>query len=294
MTLSAPSPYKRFLKAFSQAIQQHPDIANPMLSNIFSLREVGNKAHGDWAEVIVAHFIDRYVPQYKGLHVGKDRFRSKKGEEDIEVVTPKDIKLDVSLKAYGSGPLQLSTDKNGNLFPFLERQTNSQHITDSQKVQQILQHPDFTPSREQNVLPLIYDENQMRADIKRFDHQQAFSAANRIRYLDEQSSKRRKHPVYRFFKDDQYIMEVRYGAKASNALQRGLWTHTRKAQQFFTSLIGGWRSYQINNALLQLLPQIMMENSTTHRRLLNTLKQNHSVRAQRSPNKTSGGRTVSP
>ena len=53
--------------------------------------------------------------------------------------------------------------------------------------------------------------------------------------------KNRKHPVYIFLDSDgKYIAEVRYGNATSNALQRGLWTHTKKALPFFDSITNGW------------------------------------------------------
>ena len=53
-------------------------------------------------------------------------------------------------------------------------------------------------------------------------------------------------------KDDNYICEVRYGGASANALQRGLWTHTRNAVSFFDSITNGWIDYSHNHTLVKL------------------------------------------
>ena len=54
---------------------------------------------------------------FKSIHVGKDLYRAKSQEEDIKIINEitKD-EFPVSLKAYGHGPLQLSTDKTLSCF----------------------------------------------------------------------------------------------------------------------------------------------------------------------------------
>jgi hypothetical protein len=47
------------------------------------------------------------------VHVGKDLYRAKSQEEDIKIINElTKEEFPVSLKAYGDGPLQLSTDKD--------------------------------------------------------------------------------------------------------------------------------------------------------------------------------------
>ena len=51
------------------------------------------------------------------------------------------------------------------------------------------------------------------------------------RVVLEKKGKGRKHPVYRFYDDaGGYVCEVRYGGADANALQRGLWTHTKTVE----------------------------------------------------------------
>ena len=60
---------------------------------------------------------------FRSEHVGKDLYRAKSKEEDIKIINEMTkIEFPVSLKAYGDGPLQLSTDKYFRMFPRLEQE----------------------------------------------------------------------------------------------------------------------------------------------------------------------------
>ena len=59
-----------------------------------------------------------------------------------------------------------------------------------------------------------------------------------------------------------YICEVRYGGASANALQRGLWTHTKNAIAYFDSLTNGWIDYSHNHALVKLFSLAL--NSSEH------------------------------
>ena len=85
------------------------------------MRLVGNKTHGDLAEIGIAEFINQYMYDFESIHVGKDLYRAKEHEEDIVVINKLSReKFPLSLKAYGDGPLQLSTDKKSKMFSYLE------------------------------------------------------------------------------------------------------------------------------------------------------------------------------
>lgn len=84
------------------------------------MRLIGNKTHGDLAEIAVAEFVNQYMYDFRAAHVGKESFRAKRQEEDIMVTNEMSgDQFPVSLKAYGDGPLQLSTDKNYKMYPLL-------------------------------------------------------------------------------------------------------------------------------------------------------------------------------
>ncbi|MYI41606.1 MAG: hypothetical protein F4063_06705 [Chloroflexi bacterium] len=150
------SPYREFTKRLKLLISKHPNLIATTLSNIFTMRLIGNKTHGDLAEIAIPEFINQYMYDFTSTHVGKDRFRAKKREEDISVVNQitKDEVL-ISIKAYSVGPLQLSTDKEARMFPLLESQRVSE-INTSDRIRAILESPAFSEIEQMNVLPLIY------------------------------------------------------------------------------------------------------------------------------------------
>lgn len=260
--------YKVFLERFKRLATDHPEWFRNMLSNIFTMREIGNKTHGDLAEIAITEFIVQFMgDEYSCEHVGKKNYRSKKKEEDI-VITEKRTKkeIPVSLKAYGDGALQLSTDKNNCLFPKLEQFGNE--ITDKQTIQHILQSHEFVSLDHMNVMPLIYREKDKLCSIMVFDFDKMKAETARIfrvnvheRYDIKKKIivpyKSRKHPIYVFLDNDGgYICEVRYGGADNNGLQRGLWTNTKNALPYFKSLVNdkdnGWISYKENKDLVKL------------------------------------------
>jgi len=201
------------------------------------------------------------------VHVGKDLYRAKSKEEDIKIIneTTK-AEFPVSLKAYGDGPLQLSTDKSCRMFKHLSKQGDD--IKGRGKIQKILDDPAFSEFREINVLPLIYNEKGQRCNIMVFDYRRAIDETFSIK-----KKKGRKHPVYRFYnKNDEYICEVRYGGGTTNALQRGLWTHTKNGLQYFDSITGGWIDYSHNQTLVKLLSHALVSSEIGHTEALSTIK----------------------
>lgn len=61
-----------------------------------------------------------------------------------------------------------------------------------------------------------------------------------------------------------YICEVRYGGASANALQRGLWTHTKNALSYFDSLTNGWISYSHNHTLVKLFSLALNSSEQGH------------------------------
>ncbi len=150
--------YKDFTTRLKLLISKQPELITTTLSNIFTMRLIGNKTHGDLAEIAISEFINQYMYDFRSVHVGKDLFRAKSQEEDIKIIneiTKK--KFPVSLKAYGDGPLQLSTDKNNSMFARLEKENRD--IIEGNRIQGILNDPAFSDFSNINVLPLIYDED---------------------------------------------------------------------------------------------------------------------------------------
>jgi hypothetical protein len=270
VSMTDSNPYLDFTARLKLFAGKHPDLIITTLSNIFTMRLIGNKTHGDLAEIAISEFINQYMYDFRSLHVGKDLYRAKSHEEDIQVINEMThAKFPVSLKAYGDGPLQLSTDKHSRMYPRLSQETDE--ITDASTIHEIFDDPAFTDFRNINVLPLIYNEKQQRCNILVFDYAHAETSVTRISRASE--GKGRKHPVYRFYdgKGD-YVCEVRYGDAAANALQRGLWTHTKNGLKYFDSITNGWIDYSHNLVLVQLFSHALVASPAGHEQALTILQ----------------------
>lgn len=120
-------------------------------------------------------------------------------------------------------------------------------------------------------MPLIYDEPNKRCNILIFNSERAKTETVKIKL--EKSGSRRKHPVFKFYaKKNHYICEVRYGNAAANALQRGLWTHTKNALPFFDSLTNGWVDYSHNMVLVELFSHALVSSEIGHSGALELIK----------------------
>lgn len=269
--IDTAAAYQDFTTRLKLLVSKQPELITTTLSNIFTMRLIGNKTHGDLAEIAISEFINQYMYDFRSIHVGKDLFRAKSQEEDIKIINEITKKeFPVSLKAYGDGPLQLSTDKNNSMFPRLEKENRG--IIEGGRVREIMNDPAFSDFSNINVLPLIYDEKSKRCNILVFDYARARSATTQIRYVGV--GRGRKHPVYRFHDaEGDYICEVRYGDAAANALQRGLWTHTRNGLKFFDSVTNGWINYSHNNVLVQLFSHALVSSINGHETALGKIKE---------------------
>lgn len=269
------SPFDKFLVKFTESFQGEKPIISSVMANVFSMRVIGNKTHGDLAEIALTEYINEYVDGYTAKHTGKEKFRAKEYEEDISVTEESTKKtIPISLKAYGSGPLQLSTNKDGSMFKRLEKFVRKGEITDASKIKSILEHPSFANIKRINILPLIYKERKEKDGKLKggsfkmiiFDIAKAYESARKITYVGP-GKRGRKHPVYRFFTDsDEYIFEIRYGYTMANALQRGMWTHTKNASSYFRIILSG--SYEINEPLINLMSKILNCSKEKHEKLL--------------------------
>lgn len=263
--------YKDFTQRLKLLIRKHPALITMTLSNIFTMRLIGNKTHGDLAEIAISEFVNQYMYDFTSTHVGKDLYRAKSKEEDISIrndMTQEEIL--VSLKAYGVGPLQLSTDKSARMFPRLSAEGDDV-IQGRERIQAILEDKTFQDVREMNVLPLIYDEKRQSCNIMVFDFDALKNQTTVIERIT--SGHGRKHPVFIFLdKNGGYICEVRYGGPTANALQRGLWTHTRKAVKHFDSITNGWIDYSHNFVLVKLFSHALVSSKNGHQEALNEIK----------------------
>ena len=75
--MQSSTQYKELIKRLKVLIKKRPDLIITTLSNIFTMRLIGNKTHGDLAEIAIAEFINQYMYDFRSEHVGKDLYRSK-------------------------------------------------------------------------------------------------------------------------------------------------------------------------------------------------------------------------
>lgn len=272
--MESTKAYNDFTERLKILIGKHPTLITTTLSNIFTMRLIGNKTHGDLAEIAISEFINQYMYDFQSTHVGKDLFRAKSQEEDIKITNEiTKVEFFVSLKAYGDGPLQLSTDKTFSMFPLLENEEkdDKEEIVDEEQIRNLLSNPVFSNFGEINVLPLIYDEKLKRCNILVFDYDRAHKSISRI--VRERKSHRRTHPVYKFYdSENNYICEVRYGDATSNALQRGLWTHTKRGRKFFDSITKDWIDYSHNQLLISLFSCALVSSKAGHEAALEKIR----------------------
>lgn len=57
--MSQTNPYKDFTDRLQLLAGKHPNLIATTLSNIFTMRLIGNKTHGDLAEIAIAEFINQ-------------------------------------------------------------------------------------------------------------------------------------------------------------------------------------------------------------------------------------------
>ncbi len=268
--MKSDSSYDDFVDRLAILIRKRPLLITTTLSNIFTMRLIGNKTHGDLAEIAVSEFINQYMYDFRSVHVGKDLFRAKSKEEDIKIVNElTNDEFPVSLKAYGHGPLQLSTDKEFRMYPRLQQE--GEEIRGKVAVQRVLGTAAFSGFKQVNVLPLIYDERRRRCNILVFDYDRVVRRTSLI--ARHAAGQRRKHPVYRFYDEARnYICEVRYGDATANALQRGLWTHTRNSEAYFRSVTGGWIDYSTSDTLVELFSHGLVASEHGHLAALEAVK----------------------
>lgn len=266
--------FSDFLTAFAKSFAGTKPLFSQVLANVFSLRILGNKTHGDLAEVALTEYINDHVEGYSARHTGKETFRKKVNEEDIRVTNDATgASIPLSIKTYGAGPLQLSTNKTSSMFTYLSKVVGHGEVTDPEKIQEILTYEAFADFEQVNVLPLIYNEKRHTFKVIVFDLAKAYGSVTAIRFVaPRQHGAKMTFPIYKFFgAGGQYIFEVRYGGAGANALQRGMWTHTEKASEFFREFLSD--AYQINEPLLKLIAKLLIVPAGTHEAILKTFPQ---------------------
>jgi len=133
------SLFDKFLTKFNESFSGKDPMIFNVLGNVFSMRIIGNKTHGDLAEIALTEYINQFIDGFTAKHTGKEKFRAKEFEEDIRITeTSTKEEIPISIKTYGFGPLQLSTNKDGSMFSLLQKEIGKRRINDERKIKEIL------------------------------------------------------------------------------------------------------------------------------------------------------------
>lgn len=289
------------------------------LGNVLTLRNFGNKLHGDNLEVAMVAWINHYT-DIKASHVGKDFFRS--GENSDIIISSDDNKLNeyikkskllryiknsnlefiietfsnnnldiplrdngrietkkflvekmtnhlyeelsqikqdinpLSLKCYGMGPLQLLTDPKSGLIKscksLVDDLSKECYIT-----KEVVNSDSFQSFKDDKVLCVIYDESDLKYSLILIDMDSLYKKVEQVKYTPrtyKENGGIDKYEIFKFYDEqNKYLFEVRYGegggGKAANALQRGLWTNTKKENSSFLYICKDI-NYQIDDEYL--------------------------------------------
>ena len=65
------SNYEDFKNRFKLLAGKNRHLVVNTLSNIFTMRLIGNKTHGDLAEIGMAEFINQFMYDFKSIHVAE-------------------------------------------------------------------------------------------------------------------------------------------------------------------------------------------------------------------------------
>ena len=276
--------FENFLNSLEESFKNNPLVIHEVLANIFSMRIIGNKTHGDLAEIALTEYINQFVKGFLAKHTGKEKFRAKKFEEDIRVKNTKTgEEIPISVKAYGIGPLQLSTNKDSSMFAYLQKTVGKGEVKQLMEIKKILNSLFFANFSKINILPLIYSEKDWNFKIVLFNVEKAYKSVKQIKYFPPRKlGNKETFPIYKFFdnKGEQkidgrngYVFEVRYGGTGANALQRGMWTSTKNinSRSYFREVLNG--TYVINESLVNLISKILVSTEEKHEEILKLFPQ---------------------
>ena len=70
--------FDRFLRQLQKSFKSGDGMIFDVLANVFSMRIIGNKTHGDLAEIALTEYINQFVDGYVAKHTGKEKFSSQR------------------------------------------------------------------------------------------------------------------------------------------------------------------------------------------------------------------------
>jgi hypothetical protein len=67
--MNLQAAYKDFTARFKLLISKNPHLITTTLSNVFTIRLIGNKTHGELSEIAIAEFINQYMYDFKAEQI---------------------------------------------------------------------------------------------------------------------------------------------------------------------------------------------------------------------------------
>ena len=90
----------------------------------------------------------------------------------------------------------------------------------------------------------------------------------------EEAGRGRKHAVYRSYDPQgECICEGRCGNADANAIQRGLWTHTKNGLKSFDRVTNAWSDYSRNLVLRKLFSHVLVLSGAGQSATLDKIKE---------------------
>jgi len=266
--------YKRFMNITERELR----IFDNLVPNAEDAHKIGN-IHGYLLEPGMARYINDEF-KIPARAVGKSWYRDSVLHENDIIIADTDKDLDeyelthspprgasgFSLKFYGYGHVQLSTDKESLMRTECEKY-GEQDIRDKSLIDRILSSEPFVNFRTLHTLIVCVNRKDKTYGLLKFDDAKAFSEVDNIKY-----TRAVKYSTYDFCKGDRLIFWVRYGGKGSNALQRGPWSDTKKAEEYFAKLID-WRRYYDNGTFVDFLTNALLQSEDRLKKLTRLMKE---------------------
>jgi hypothetical protein len=308
----------RFDIEFEKICNENPEKVKNALIRVLSLREFGNKLHGDTFEIVLNEMINIYFSNLKSCHIGKKYFRSKSFDADLVISKNNNVNaeeyafiknainkietseitkdflteicnnykqfnvskiwknrdyselsnflitllnemntsiIEISLKCYGIDNIQLYTDANHEIFPYLSKFIDNKEknmfisLSDVEKIKKSNLFKNKINGKK--ILILKYNENENNFSLLSTNMDNFLSDIYSIEFIPSISRQKGKYDIFKFYDiNNNYIFEVRYGGKKANALQRGIWSDmTKNNGGNFIKLIDN-EKYTIDNDYL--------------------------------------------
>ncbi|MFW6047576.1 MAG: hypothetical protein ACOCP4_07330 [Candidatus Woesearchaeota archaeon] len=251
--------------AFKDLSEDNKIWLDKIISRVMDFRKTGVATAGYLMEPAIANFISE-ITGYQCRQIGKEWYRnSSENEDDIvvfavgtadsqinEIIENRDFTkmIGLSLKTYGEGDLQVSTNKSNSLR--LDCEKFGERKLDKKEISTLKNKKSFNNFKALNTIQILYQEPNGRKIV---DYSYRVTAFNTFKACEDiehiEFIMRKKYGIYRFFNSNKdFMFDIRYGGKSANALQRGVWTQTKKVSNKYLEELVSRRKYTCDGGFL--------------------------------------------